>query len=196
VLFCLSAVSPEPPVILPLSKVTPFNPLLLRRINKNNRDDFMGETEKNDMEVLIVIGSKNDLTDIDGAINILNKFNVTFEVHISSAHRTLKRTIELVESSEKHGTKVIIAAAGMSAHLPGVIAALTVMPVIGVPLDSSALHGIDSLLSIVQMPSGIPVATTAIGKTGATNAALLSISILAVNNVGLTEKLKKYRKEA
>ncbi len=155
----------------------------------------MGETEKNDMEVLIVIGSKNDLTDIDGAINILNKFNVTFEVHISSAHRTLKRTIELVESSEKHGTKVIIAAAGMSAHLPGVIAALTVMPVIGVPLDSSALHGIDSLLSIVQMPSGIPVATTAIGKTGATNAALLSISILAVNNVGLTEKLKKYRKE-
>ncbi len=147
------------------------------------------------MEVLIVVGSKNDLTEMDGAVQVLKKFDVTFETHVSSAHRTLKRTIGIVESAEKSGAKVIIAAAGMSAHLPGVIAALTVIPVIGVPLNSSALNGLDSLLSIVQMPSGIPVATTAIGKSGATNAALLAVSILAINNTTLTEKLKKYRKE-
>lgn len=147
------------------------------------------------MEILIIVGSKNDLTEMEGATQILQKFKVAFEIHISSAHRTLKRTIGLVESSEKNGAKVIIAAAGMSAHLPGVIAALTVIPVIGVPLNSSALNGIDSLLSIVQMPSGIPVATTAIGKSGAANAALLAISILAINDITLTEKLKKYRKE-
>ncbi len=147
------------------------------------------------MEVLIIVGSKNDLADMEGAVQILKKFDIAFEIHVSSAHRTLKRTIGLIESSEKSGVKVIIAAAGMSAHLPGVIAALTVIPVIGVPLNSSALNGLDSLLSIVQMPSGIPVATTAIGKSGATNAALLAISILALNNAVLTEKLKKYRKE-
>ena len=147
------------------------------------------------MEVLIVVGSKNDLTEIEGAAQVLKKFDVAFETHVSSAHRTLKRTIGLIESAEKDGVKTIIAAAGMSAHLPGVIAALTVIPVIGVPLNSSALNGLDSLLSIVQMPSGIPVATTAIGKSGATNAALLAVSILAINNTTLTEKLKKYRKE-
>ncbi len=147
------------------------------------------------MEVLIIVGSKNDLTEMDGAVQVLKKFDTSFEIHVSSAHRALKRTIGLIESAEKNGAKVIIAAAGMSAHLPGVVAALTVIPVIGVPLNSSALNGLDSLLSIVQMPSGIPVATTAIGKSGATNAALLAISILAVNNAGLTEKLKKYRKE-
>ena len=147
------------------------------------------------MEVLIIVGSKNDLTEMEGAVQVLKKFDTSFEIHVSSAHRSLKRTIGLIESAEKNGAKVIIAAAGMSAHLPGVIAALTVIPVIGVPLNSSPLNGLDSLLSIVQMPSGIPVATTAIGKSGATNAALLAVSILAVNNAGLTEKLKKYRKE-
>ncbi len=139
------------------------------------------------------LSDKDNSNDI--GVQILKKFNASFEIHISSAHRSLKRTIGLIESAEKNGAKVIIAAAGMSAHLPGVVAALTVIPVIGVPLNSSALNGLDSLLSIVQMPSGIPVATTAIGKSGATNAALLAVSILAVNNAGLTEKLKKYRKE-
>lgn len=147
------------------------------------------------MKVLIVVGSKNDVSELDGAVQVLKKFGVAFELHISSAHRTLKRTIELINSSEQKGVKVIIAAAGMSAHLPGVIAALTVLPVIGVPLNSSALNGLDSLLSIVQMPSGIPVATTSIGKSGATNAALLSVSILAINDIAMTEKLKQYRKE-
>ena len=147
------------------------------------------------MDVLILIGSKNDLSEIDGALQTLKKFGVSYKLHISSAHRTLKRTVELVESAEKNGTKVIIAAAGMSAHLPGVVSALTVLPVIGVPLNASALNGLDSLLSIVQMPAGIPVATTAIGKSGAINAALLAVSILATSNATLTEKLKKYRKE-
>ena len=147
------------------------------------------------MDVLILTGSKNDLGDIDGAVQILKKFGISYELHISSAHRTLKRTTELVESAEKKGAKVIIAAAGMSAHLPGVIAAMTILPVIGVPLNASALNGLDSLMSIVQMPGGIPVATMAIGKSGCVNAAILAVSILALSNAALTEKLKQYRKE-
>ena len=147
------------------------------------------------MDVLILTGSKNDLGDIDGAVQTLKKFGISYELHISSAHRTLKRTVELVESAEKKGVKVIIAAAGMSAHLPGVIAAMTILPVIGVPLDASALNGLDSLMSIVQMPGGIPVATMAIGKSGCVNAALLAVSILALSDAALTEKLKRYRKE-
>ena len=147
------------------------------------------------MDVLILTGSKNDLGDIDGAVQMLKKFGISYELHISSAHRTLKRTVELVESAEKKGAKVIIAAAGMSAHLPGVIAAMTILPVIGVPLNASALNGLDSLMSIVQMPGGIPVATMAIGKSGCVNAALLAVSILALSDAALTEKLKRYRKE-
>ncbi|MHB1546482.1 MAG: 5-(carboxyamino)imidazole ribonucleotide mutase [bacterium] len=147
------------------------------------------------MDVLILTGSKNDLEDIDGAVQTLKKFGISYELHISSAHRTLKRTIEIVESAEKKGVKIIIAAAGMSAHLPGVIAAMTILPVIGVPLNASALNGLDSLMSIVQMPGGIPVATTAIGKSGCVNAALLAVSILALTDKAMTEKLKQYRKE-
>ena len=147
------------------------------------------------MDVLILTGSKNDLGDIDGAVQTLKKFGISYELHISSAHRTLKRTVELVESAEKKDAKVIIAAAGMSAHLPGVIAAMTILPVIGVPLNASALNGLDSLMSIVQMPGGIPVATMAIGKSGCVNAALLAVSILALSDAALTKKLKQYRKE-
>ena len=147
------------------------------------------------MDVLILTGSKNDLEDIDGAVQTLKKFGISYELHISSAHRTLKRTTELVESAEKKGARIIIAAAGMSAHLPGVIAAMTILPVIGVPLNASALNGLDSLMSIVQMPGGIPVATTAIGKSGCVNAALLAVSILALTDKAMTEKLKQYRKE-
>ena len=147
------------------------------------------------MDVLILTGSKNDLGDIDGAVQTLKKFGISHELHISSAHRTLKRTVELVESAEKKGAKVIIAAAGMSAHLPGVVAAMTILPVIGVPLNASSLNGLDSLMSIVQMPGGIPVATTAIGKSGCVNSALLAVSILALSDKALAEKLKRYRKD-
>ena len=147
------------------------------------------------MDVLILTGSKNDLGDIDGAVQTLKKFEISHELHISSAHRTLKRTVELVESAEKKGAKVIIAAAGMSAHLPGIVAAMTILPVIGVPLNASSLNGLDSLMSIVQMPGGIPVATTAIGKSGCVNAALLAVSILALSDKTLAEKLKRYRKD-
>ena len=147
------------------------------------------------MDVLILTGSKNDLGDIDGAVQTLKKFGISHELHISSAHRTLKRTVELVESAEKKGAKVIIAAAGMSAHLPGVVAAMTILLVIGVPLNASSLNGFDSLMSIVQMPGGIPVATTAIGKSGCVNAALLAVSILALSDKALAEKLKRYRKD-
>ncbi len=147
------------------------------------------------MDVLILTGSKNDLGDIDSTVQTLKKFGISYKLHISSAHRTLKRTMELVESAEKNGAKVVIAAAGMSAHLPGVIAAMTVLPVIGVPLNASTLNGLDSLMSIVQMPGGIPVATMAIGKNGCINAALLAVSILALSDAALTEKLKRYKKE-
>ncbi len=147
------------------------------------------------MDVLILTGSKNDLGDVENAANTLKKFGISYELHVSSAHRTLKRTVELVESAEKKGAKVIIAAAGMSAHLPGVVAAMTILPVIGVPLNASALNGLDSLMSIVQMPGGIPVATTAIGKSGCINAALLAVSILALSDNALSEKLKHYRKD-
>ncbi len=147
------------------------------------------------LDVLILTGSKNDLGDIDGAVQTLKKFGISYELHISSAHRTLKRTVELVESAEKSGAKAVIAAAGMSAHLPGVVAAMTILPVIGVPLNASSLNGLDSLMSIVQMPAGIPVATTAIGKSGCVNAALLAVSILALSDKALAEKLKRYRKD-
>ncbi len=147
------------------------------------------------MDVLILTGSKNDLGDVENAAQTLKKFGISYELHVSSAHRTLKRTMELVESAEKKGAKIIIAAAGMSAHLPGVVAAMTILPVIGVPLDASSLNGLDSLMSIVQMPGGIPVATTAIGKSGCVNAALLAASILALSDKSLSEKLKQYRKD-
>lgn len=147
------------------------------------------------MDVLIVVGSKNDLGEIEGGVQVLKKFDITYELHISSAHRTLSRTLDIVESAEKNGAKVIIAAAGMSAHLPGVIAAATILPVIGVPINASPLNGLDSLLSIVQMPGGIPVATTAIGKSGAVNAALMAAAIMGISDSRLSERLKLYRKE-
>jgi phosphoribosylaminoimidazole carboxylase PurE protein len=114
---------------------------------------------------------------------------------VASAHRTPARTIKLVKDAEKNGVDVIIGAAGMAAHLPGVIASHTVLPVIGVPLDASSLKGIDSLLSIVQMPPGIPVATVSIGKAGARNAAILAIEILARKDAKLTKKLLDHREK-
>ena len=137
------------------------------------------------------MGSDSDLPIIEKAIDILKDFSIPFEVHIYSAHRTPEKAIEFSKNAEKNGFGVIIAAAGMAAHLAGVIAANTILPVIGIPCKSQNLEGIDALLSTVQMPSGIPVATVAIN--GGVNAALLSIEILAVNDKELSEKLKEKR---
>lgn len=142
-------------------------------------------------KVGIIMGSDSDLPIIEKAIDILKDFSIPFEVHIYSAHRTPEKAIEFSKNAEKNGFGVIIAAAGMAAHLAGVIAANTILPVIGIPCKSKNLEGIDALLSTVQMPSGIPVATVAIN--GGVNAALLSIEILAVNDKELSKKLKEKR---
>lgn len=142
-------------------------------------------------KVGIIMGSDSDLPIIEKAIDILKYFSIPFEVHIYSAHRTPEKAIEFSKNAKKNGFGVIIAAAGMAAHLAGVIAANTIIPVIGIPCKSQNLEGIDALLSTVQMPSGIPVATVAIN--GGVNAALLSIEILAINDKELSKKLKEKR---
>lgn len=142
-------------------------------------------------KVAIIMGSDSDLPIIEKAIDILKDFSIPFEVHIYSAHRTPEKAIEFSKNAKKNGFGVIIAAAGMAAHLAGVIAANTILPVIGIPCKSQNLEGIDALLSTVQMPSGIPVATVAIN--GGVNAAFLSIEILAVNDKELSKKLKEKR---
>lgn len=144
-------------------------------------------------KVALVVGSKNDLPYLDEAKEILEKFGVAYEVFTLSAHRNLDATAAFARNAEKNGFSVIVACAGMAAALPGVLAAKTILPVIGVPLPSSEVKGMDSLLSIVQMPSGIPVATMAIGKPGVKNAALFSVAILAGKDRRLKEELKKYR---
>lgn len=143
--------------------------------------------------VSVVMGSKSDSNIMDGAARILDQFNIPFETRIISAHRTPDRAVEYGKGLKERGVKIVIAGAGKAAHLPGVIAALTTIPVIGVPMETSDMGGLDSLLSIVQMPGGIPVATTAIGKHGAKNAGLLAVEILALNNPELAENLVQYR---
>jgi phosphoribosylaminoimidazole carboxylase PurE protein len=145
--------------------------------------------------VAVVMGSKSDREVMAAAGEVLDELGVPHETVVSSAHRTPERTREYIRSAEKRGVKVIVAGAGMAAHLPGVIAAETILPVIGVPLEGSALKGMDSLLAIVQMPGGIPVATCAIGKAGARNAGLLAAEILALNDSGLAGKLRQYREK-
>jgi len=120
-----------------------------------------------DPEVVILIGSANDWKHLQGAVDVLRKLGITFEVHVSSAHRTPVRTAELVQSAEAAGCRAFICAAGMAAHLAGVVASLTIRPVLGVPLPGGVLDGVDALLSTVQMPAGIPVATFAVGSAGA-----------------------------
>ena len=143
-------------------------------------------------KVGIIMGSDSDLPVLEKAIETLKEFSVPFEVHVYSAHRTPEETIEFSKNAEDKNFGAIIAAAGMAAHLAGIIAANTTIPVIGVPCKSQNLEGIDALLSTVQMPSGIPVATVAIN--GGVNAALLSIEILALNDKELSKKLKEKRK--
>jgi len=144
-------------------------------------------------QIRIILGSKSDVEQCESMQQILKDFGVDYDFHISSAHRNPEKTAQLAKNAEAEGVQVIIAAAGMAAHLPGVIAGHTILPVIGVPLVSGNLGGIDALLSIVQMPTGVPVATVAIG--GVKNAALLAIQILALNNPELKEKLRIYRNQ-
>ena len=154
----------------------------------------MKKTKKNNSIIVsIVMGSKSDWPTMKHAANILKSLKIKFETKIVSAHRTPKRMFEYSINAKKNNIGVIIAGAGGSAHLPGMIASLTTVPVIGVPIESKKLKGLDSLLSIVQMPKGIPVGTVAIGKSGAINAALLSASILAINNTKINNQIKKYR---
>jgi phosphoribosylaminoimidazole carboxylase PurE protein len=145
------------------------------------------------MDVVIFIGSASDLDVIKDALDTLRAFDVPFSLEVTSAHRSPDRTVDLVRKSEAEGVEVFIAVAGKAAHLAGVVAAHTTRPVIGVPVESGGLGGLDALLATVQMPKGIPVATMGIGKTGAANAALLAIQILSLKNVGLRRKLTEFK---
>ncbi|MBN8210138.1 5-(carboxyamino)imidazole ribonucleotide mutase [Bacillus sp. NTK071] len=141
----------------------------------------------------IIMGSTSDWETMKHACDILEELNIPFEKKVVSAHRTPELMFEYAESARERGLKVIIAGAGGAAHLPGMVAAKTTLPVIGVPVQSRTLNGLDSLLSIVQMPGGVPVATVAIGKAGAKNAGLLAAQILSTNDKGIEQKLSDYR---
>lgn len=143
--------------------------------------------------VAIVMGSDSDLPNMQATIDVLKKFEIPVEVKITSAHRTPARTHEYVKDADQRGCGVFIAAAGLAAHLAGTVAGLTVKPVIGVPMDGGPLNGQDALLSTVMMPGGIPVATVAIGKAGAKNAAYLAAQILALSDSALADRIKQER---
>ena len=143
--------------------------------------------------ISIIMGSKSDLKTMQHTIDMLKTLGAKHEVKVVSAHRTPDRLYDFCEAAKDRGTKVIIAGAGGAAHLPGMAAAITDLPVLGVPVESRALKGLDSLLSIAQMPAGIPVGTLAIGEAGAKNAALLAVAILALENEKLAKNLKVFR---
>ena len=143
----------------------------------------------------IVMGSDSDLEVMRGAAEALRKCEIPFEMTVASAHRSPQRAMTYASEAESRGRKVIIAGAGHAAHLAGVLAAHTVLPVIGVPIDSSCLQGLDALLSTVQMPPGIPVATVSIGKPGARNAGILAAQMIALSNSAVTQKLKGFKSE-
>lgn len=144
--------------------------------------------------VLVIIGSKSDTEIMKECLAVLEGFGIGYKLEISSAHRNPEKTAKLAREAGKKGYQAIIAAAGMAAALPGVIASHTNLPVIGVPMPGSNLNGIDALLSMVQMPAGIPVGVVAIGKPGAKNAAILAAQIIGLNNNHIAEKLEKYRR--
>lgn len=144
-------------------------------------------------KIAIIMGSTSDWPTMEHAANILDALDVGYEAKVISAHRTPDRLVEFSKTAEEVGFKVIIAGAGGAAHLPGMCASMTQLPVLGVPVKSSNLSGLDSLLSIVQMPGGIPVGTLAIGKAGAKNAGLMAASILALSDEGLAERLRAWR---
>lgn len=143
------------------------------------------------MKIAVIMGSDSDLPVLQPALDVLTEFSVDYEVLVASAHRTPDKVHEFVAGAEQRGIKAVIAAAGAAAHLPGVVASYTCLPVIGVPVNSTPLNGMDALLSIVQMPAGIPVATMAVN--GAKNAALFAVQILATTDAGLMQALREYR---
>jgi 5-(carboxyamino)imidazole ribonucleotide mutase len=146
-------------------------------------------------QVGIIMGSKSDWETMRHAAEMLERLGVSHETRVVSAHRTPKRLYDYAQGARERGLKVIIAGAGGAAHLPGMAASMTTLPVLGVPVESKSLKGMDSLLSIVQMPAGVPVGTLAIGKAGATNAALLAASILATSDEALGQRLEKHRSD-
>mgnify|MGYP006228331477 FL=1 len=146
-------------------------------------------------KVSIIMGSQSDWKTLQLAENILNDFKISNEVKIVSAHRTPERLYRYAKNAHKNNIKVIIAGAGGAAHLPGMVASLTKIPVLGVPIESKLMNGLDSLLSIVQMPYGIPTATFAIGEAGAKNAALFAVSLFADNDKNISQKLSKWRED-
>ena len=146
-------------------------------------------------KVSIIMGSQSDWKTLQLAENILNDFKISNEVKIISAHRTPERLYRYAKNAHKNNIKVIIAGAGGAAHLPGMVASLTKIPVLGVPIESKLMNGLDSLLSIVQMPYGIPTATFAIGEAGAKNAALFAVSLFADNDKNISKKLSKWRED-
>src|SRR6478672_969211 len=147
------------------------------------------------INVLILMGSDSDAPIMQSAVDVLRELGISSEMTVASAHRSPERVMRLVREAPGRGVKVFIVGAGAAAHLAGVVAAHTTMPVIGVPIDSSALKGLDALLSTVQMPPGVPVATVSIGKPGATNAAVLAAQIIAVGDQAMAKKLEDYKKK-
>ena len=154
----------------------------------------MAAKSKEKKLISIVMGSQSDWSTMKNAAIFLEELNIPYEKKVVSAHRTPERLYNYAKKAQIRGIKVIIAGAGGAAHLPGMIASLTSLPVLGVPIESKALKGIDSLLSIAQMPAGIPVGTLAIGDPGATNSAILALSIISVNNKSYLNKLEKWKK--
>jgi phosphoribosylamine--glycine ligase len=146
-------------------------------------------------QVLIMMGSDSDAPVMQAAVDALKEFGISSEMTVASAHRSPARVMRLVDEAPGRGVKIFIVGAGAAAHLGGVVAAHTILPVIGVPIDSSALKGMDALLATVQMPPGVPVATMAIGKAGATNAAVFAAQILGVADKGMAQKLVEYKKK-
>lgn len=147
-----------------------------------------------DCRVLILMGSDSDASIMKSAVEMLDQFGISNEMTVASAHRSPARVLRLVEEADGRGVQVFIVGAGAAAHLAGVVAAHTTKPVIGVPIDATALSGMDALLATVQMPPGVPVATMAIGKGGATNAAVLTAQILAVSEPAVADKIKDYKR--
>jgi 5-(carboxyamino)imidazole ribonucleotide mutase len=147
----------------------------------------------NKIDVAIIVGSGSDLPVINGTVKVLKNFGLSYSLNIASAHRASEYLKQCIQEAENSGGKVFIAAAGMAAALPGIIASETILPVIGIPIDGRNLSSFDSLFSIVQMPKGVPVATVALGRAGAVNAALLAVQIIATADESLREKLKTYK---
>lgn len=147
-----------------------------------------------DISVLILMGSDSDAPIMQGAVDVLRELQISSEMTVASAHRSPERVMRLVREAPARGVRLFIVGAGAAAHLAGVVAAHTTAPVIGVPIDSSALKGLDALLSTVQMPPGVPVATVSIGKPGATNAGVLAAQILALSDAGVASRLAEYKR--